>query len=648
MITFWVLAWQAWVVLALIGLGGLAKSFKMFKKWPLAIESSLVIGLWITSIICGVLLIFKSLDSYSIIGILVLGTIGFTLNLWHFKSFFQESFSQVFSRVLLPLLVLPPIVAFSVVNHWWVDCDDNNYAYLAKRIWSQGDIFDPFNSRRTTGLSFNAAIQAIVLGPFSSNLLHAVDLIFGTIVLFLAINRINRQFATFITASIVLSNSLLGGFNATPLNIPTALSLFAISTIYESRSTSDNKTSSRESWLLVGIVIGLLIILRQFFAIPLLVLCLVILIVSRKLDRRLYSFKLLQGIASTLLPWMALQFKDTGTIMYPLFNGNMNPSFPYMGPTSSISVLHQLEISLIHILKSNILQVLIISTVALFYLSRKFGTNSLRTKKSNGTQFSSIDNLSYLPFYLVKLILSFLISYFVLSVFLRGWDGPWAYTRYWTPFLVALLIFATLVIVRDVITPNALSLLNQRFFSFWWVLSIFCMALQLNLPVFTSSYIKGFESLSSGEIGRIALSDPIRENSKNLRKAIESIAVGSKVFVATEYPVGFLDRGFDFQFADIVGAASRGEYFPFFKSFETKVEWLKGQKFDYVVFSEKNAESCLFSNSTWEASLGQNTMTGVWAPYVLDWISFLNDLSMKHPQAVSDYDKVLLLAVGKI
>jgi hypothetical protein len=395
-------------------------------------------------------------------------------------------------------------------------------------------------------------------------------------------------------------------------------------------------------------VIGLLVILRHYFAIPLLVLCFLILVTSKNFDRGLYSLNLFKGITPTLLPWLTLQFKDTGTVLYPFFKGNMNPEFPYMGPTSYFSILQQLEISFVHILKSNILQVLIISSMTLLYLSKNNVTSSFKIERQNDRTNLDSNRSTYLPYYLIKLISSFLISYFVLAIFLRGWGGPWAFTRYWSPFLVAILTFTTLAIVQDVIVPQARTLLTQRFFSFWWVVSIFSLAFQLNLSVLTTHYVKGFETLRAGEIGKISLSDPIRENSKNVRKVVESIPKGSKVFVASEYPVGFLDSGFDFQFADIAGAATRDELFPFFANFETKVEWLKSQNFDYVVFSGMNADSCLFSKSTWESSLGQKTMTGTWAPYVLDWISFMDSFRMKHPEAVTDYDQIFLLEVGMI
>ena len=67
-----------------------------------------------------------------------------------------------------------------------------------------------------------------------------------------------------------------------------------------------------------------------------------------------------------------------------------------------------------------------------------------------------------------------------------------------------------------------------------------------------------------------------------------------------------------------------------------------------MVFSAENADSCLFSKSTWQPTLGQKTMTGTWAPFVLDWIDFMNQFRLSHPNAVSEFNQDLLLDVSKI
>jgi hypothetical protein len=95
-------------------------------------------------------------------------------------------------------------------------------------------------------------------------------------------------------------------------------------------------------------------------------------------------------------------------------------------------------------------------------------------------------------------------------------------------------------------------------------------------------------------------------------------------------------------YADIPGAANANEFFPFGTSRKAKLAWLDKQNFDYMIFSPKESDSCLFSEITWKPSIGQNTMTGVWAPYVLEWLEFVNKLPA---EVFFDEDSLPILAV---
>ena len=105
---------------------------------------------------------------------------------------------KIIGKCILVCLAIIPISVHEIEKRLWQTCDDNSYAFIAKKLWVEGSLSDPYNIRRSITSPFTSVIQSVAIGPFSPNLLHSTDLIFGILFVFVVLLCISFTAALFI------------------------------------------------------------------------------------------------------------------------------------------------------------------------------------------------------------------------------------------------------------------------------------------------------------------------------------------------------------------------------------------------------------------------------------------------------------------
>jgi hypothetical protein len=110
-------------------------------------------------------------------------------------------------------------------------------------------------------------------------------------------------------------------------------------------------------------------------------------------------------------------------------------------------------------------------------------------------------------------------------------------------------------------------------------------------------------------------------------QAIALVPAGDKVLAAVDYPSLLLRDGVELNTLDIAGSTSPSPHLPYFLGTAAKLSWFSTNGYKYIVAADPSGGACLYSSALQNANVKTGGVSGAWAPYLLDWFQFLQDLS---------------------
>ena len=228
-------------------------------------------------------------------------------------------------------------VTFPTFNIW-----DDNMAYreFARQFLDTGTLHEAFSYRRIGSYGGQSFLQAVVLALSDRDRLHILDngicalLMFGLATGFRTANSWARRIA-------VLAGGLLAAtLPHTPANLGSELSglvfFFALFRLFDDEGFEE--ADPRSNALLAGLLAAGVCTLRQNYfaaAVTLIGFTYAALIVSpgarTRRDWARQAVWAYVALGLFLLPWMVLSLSAVGTMMYPVFKGNLRADFGILG-----------------------------------------------------------------------------------------------------------------------------------------------------------------------------------------------------------------------------------------------------------------------------------------------------------------------------
>jgi len=153
------------------------------------------------------------------------------------------------------------------------------------------------------------------------------------------------------------------------------------------------------------------------------------------------------------------------------------------------------------------------------------------------------------------------------------------------------------------------------------------------------------KAIFDGSASTTLISDRYVDDQNHYEELIEKIPKDSRVLVATQTPHLVSRTDLDVQTLDIGASVAPQTEFPFFQGFQRKRAWLSVNQFDYVLLTLGDSGSCLFGRASWERNLGVGNAYGDWAPYVLDWIKFADQMSKEATSVMGISNDIILIKV---
>ena len=212
--------------------------------------------------------------------------------------------------------------------------DDGAYVYLAQRLVSTGGLVDPFNARRMTSYGGATLYQSMFLHLFGNSSLRGFEFTFAALLLVIVtVQTFKRRW--FAVGTLVVGLGVLLGHGIGPVqNLSPTLSAAALSVgAYQLLSKVRTASEPDQPWLyaVIGLVLGGILALRFYYLISVAIATVIVMVLAR--GRRSWRPLLLcaaVGIVS-VSGWAVALYRSSRSLLFPLFEGNYNPSYP-VGP----------------------------------------------------------------------------------------------------------------------------------------------------------------------------------------------------------------------------------------------------------------------------------------------------------------------------
>ena len=538
---------------------------------------------------------------------------------------------------LFPLFVIFTISIGNFVNRLFNWCDDQPvYIFFVKNLWMNGDIQAEYSLRRLVASGLFASMQTYGIGFGRELNINSFDFLIAPILILIAFcykPNVRLKIGTFLLLILVMLNGRsLGTINSSPI-LSVVLCTWLLYRVFI--WAKENSSSGRNSpWLFLGFYVGFCFALRPYlgvFGIFFLLFYFLLDSVSPKKFLRYASTFL--GFVISYAPWSYVQYRDSGSVMYPLFVGNLKDNFLFEGNPHLVGLFESLSVSFYDLHASRWLYFLIFLLVLAF--SSAFHLNQF-TRLSNDVRFALDSKIT------LSACLALTFFYFLFNYSVRREGNPTSYSRYWVPIFVATLIF-----VLDLIISSLLVLTKSYTSrSFLNTIAVGTACLVISYPFFDNPYLE-IHLISKIRSFNTAVIQNMNENVTDFEK-VKGRLQDAKVLSAMDLPGKLSSYAKVVSPLDLPGMATPDEEFPYGKSYELKVNWLKSQEFDYLAFTEPALSMCLYSTKGWVSNLGVQNQSGDWAPTMLEWGDFVNQISERNQDMIVRVNADLVIPIKRI
>jgi hypothetical protein len=516
--------------------------------------------------------------------------------------------------LLLGVVML--LALWGTANFLWNTCDDDvSYLYLAQRLVLRGDLLDPLNNRRLTSLGGMSALQALFLFRLPDAFLPLADLLIGALLILVGLWRTcsGRWSGWGIAAAltVIVFPLNLGLGNTSPVLLPVGIAIAAFLSAIRLRAQAVTTRAELVRACILGLLVGAAVTLRPQFGFPLGLFALIAVSwppLSKGLVYRLVGWAV--GLIAAIAGWSVASWRAVATPIFPIFTGNLDPTWPALGPPvhvpSAWALLGRVAEALISPPWG--LAVLGGICVAAYILKRS----------------SDEPILSHWDFRLLLVAIGAGIVWIVVLADMWWGLGP-PLARFWAPVLMACLLLPIGVINGSHGRRTRLNFVGGL------VMLGLVVGVTAASPGLAASHARTVaEDTKSGRVKQMLSIDRYAVQRDEYTRAAALIPPGSKVLAAVDVPSLLMASGIDVNTLDLVGSTSPSPHLPYFRGTAAKLMWLRAHGYEFVIAVDPNSSACLYNRSLEEEDIrgkhGQQFQA--WARYYFDWVQFLKDASI--------------------
>ncbi|HEY5025243.1 MAG TPA: hypothetical protein VII76_09720 [Acidimicrobiales bacterium] len=526
--------------------------------------------------------------------------------------------------------------------------DDAAYVYFAQRLLSTGGLIDPFNARRMTSYGGATLYQSFFLHAFGNTALRGFEFTFAALLLIVvAVGTMKRRWLAL--GMVVVGFGVLLGHGIGPVqNLSPTLSAAALSLgAYQLLGKVRSSPQADQPWLYVaiGVVLGGILALRFYYLTSVAVAAVIAIVVAR--GRRSVKPILLVVCVGTVSVsgWAVALYRSSRTPLFPLLEGNYNPSYP-VGPNPLSSGVASYARQVWSVVKGDDVGWVALAclAVALSALILRFGDRQVMVV-------------------LLAAGVGCLAQMFVFTVIFSGFAAI-EIDRFEGPSTLAGGLFA-LGALWPLREPRASSS-HARHLSAPATAAPGASAWRRVAPgALTVVLLLGLASLIFGGTagvvwrsstthirsgihvlrGTIGFPDRYTDVETQYAQLDAAIPPGAKVLAAVDYPslLGF--SRYQFATLDLAGSASPLPHMPYFQGAAAKVAYLRHLGYDYIVADSVTAHG-LYQFQPWENDLRSPRYNyRAWAPYFIDWMSSITSLERTDASAVRYFGSLALIPI---
>ena len=493
------------------------------------------------------------------------------------------------------------------LNRLFNGCDDQPiYMFFVKNLIENGEINSIYSLRRLVMSGLWPSLQASAINPLSYYNLNAFDTILVSALLYFAFcvgpNYKLKVLPYVLVLFICLFHSFFGPINSSPIATQIFLVWLFVKSLFW--TLNQNLEKSKYIYLLLGGFVSLSFAVRSYvgvFTIILLFFAFLFLPIKKFALERI--FQIFFGFMIVYLPWSLIQLRDSGTTSYPPFRGFMSNNFVFEGQREAVTFVDSLNISWNSLLFTNwiyFLGFLLFLQLFLVLFSNSF------------TKFWFDEIKPQFPLFIV--FLSLIVFFFAFNYNERRSGPAMSHQRYWVPIFVGCLCF-----VFDYLSDGFNSKLTFKVILIFFVIILFVVQFKPTLNKFNFSNIHEIRVFNSQVVENRSLDESKYAMFSNLIR-------DSRVLTAIDSPSQLVDFVAKVEPLDLPGMVIPGRSFPFASNFSAQIDWLKNQNYDYFIVTEPNQGLCLYDKAGWVKTSYSNNASADWAPYMLSWFNFIENL----------------------
>ncbi len=620
-----------WLALVLAAIGGWGVAGSWAFKWLAHVElrslqDVLPLGLALLLAVAGVVVAF---DVFSPTVVALIVAVGVACALVELARWALTGHGPVHERI--ESLGLGTLLAGAVllVARWqtasfvWNPFDDDvGYLYLARRLVLEGNLLDPLNNRRLTSLGGMSALQALFLFRLPDSYLPIADLLIGSLLVLVALwrTRSERWSVWGIAAAftVIFFHGSLGAGNTSPVLIPVGLMLAAFLFAVRLRAEAVAPRAEVATAGVLGLLVGAAATLRPQYGVPLGLLALVAVTwppLGSGFVRRLAGMA--AGGAVATAGWMVASWRAVGTPMFPIFSGNLDPTWPANGPAVGVPSVTALGGRVFAVLASGHWWGL--ALVVALYIT----VSILREVDDNRTHIQWGVRMHVAATAIVVAWVA------VLAYMWWALGSPTVYPRFWAPLFLACVLIPIALMNGGQIHRRAQSAASG-------LAAVAVVAIVTGVVAATpreaANYVlSAATDTMSGRVSSQLEADRYATRRDEYAMAAARIPAGSRVLAAVDVPSLLLSGGFELDTIDLVGSTSPPPHLPYFQGTEAKLQWLRAHGYRYIIAVDPDASAGLYSRSAQEYDLKGEARQPyqAWAPYYFDWFQLVGDVSSR-------------------
>lgn len=574
----YVLLWNLGVLLSIFGLGYFFKSglvcipgLKYSMGSCFGLGTIGVVGISFFLVLVSIFIPFGFANRILMVVLYCVGLLGFG---YLVKAKARESL--FWWHLLVSLLVFVFLFFVCIPTSILQNTNDDYIGYfpLVERLLINGDLIDPFNSRRVGAFGGHIALQAFSMLGGSDATGYVLDFVLiptFLVALLLELTRsLPKDFVSYAFRVVLIGSVVFYPFPSVNTASTMSSLYFLVGLLY---FLSRLRNSSEGFPLLASLLLVCLVAAGACSIRPTTLIfaagsCLAFFLAWGIADRSnlwkilAVAFQVAGGVLILLVPWMIALYQSSGTFSYPPFPGNLNPAFLEIGdPRGKLYDL----IYAVKFFGSLVMLPSILLLAALYF---------------------SLPDSSKFPIFLL-LVLTFLGSFVIAFGFGSALESE--IYRYIYPGLGAIVFWMSVLFLNKLnktILGNTVLIVSVFIlFVFSWGPITRGFNKILFVPSLISIYI--FGPLGPPVLNEVAAS-------QNLTPP------GSKLFLVNETPSFFDFSRNVINPVDIIGAASPGGLLPIGAGPLVLEAYLVGQGYDFILADDFDNARYLYSRKLWE------------------------------------------------